>query len=52
MLSHLQLQRVQKLHFAATRFDTPSQTKHGFGKTYGENGKQRLKLNVQIEFAK
>lgn len=38
--------------FAATRFDTPSQTKHGFGKIYDENGEQWLKLNVQIRFVK
>ncbi|MCM1308367.1 MAG: HpaII family restriction endonuclease [Butyrivibrio sp.] len=38
--------------FAATRFDTPSQSKHGFGKIYEENGEQWLKLNVQIRFAK
>lgn len=38
--------------FAATRFDTPSQSKHGFGKIYEENGEQRLKLNVQIRFVK
>lgn len=38
--------------FAATRFDTPSQTKHGFGKIYEDNGEQWLKLNVQIRFVK
>ena len=38
--------------FAATRFDTPSQTKHGFGKIYKENNEQWLKLNVQIRFVK
>lgn len=38
--------------FAATRFDTPRQTKHGFGKIYEENGEQWLKLNVQIRFVK
>lgn len=38
--------------FAATRFDTPSQTKHGFGKIYDKNGEQRIKLNVQIRFVK
>lgn len=38
--------------FAATRFDTPSQSKHGFGKIYEKNGEQWLKLNVQIRFVK
>lgn len=38
--------------FAATRFDTPSQSKHGFGKIYEEDGELRLKLNVQIRFVK
>lgn len=38
--------------YAATRFDTPSQTKHGFGKIYEENGEQWLKLNTQIRFVK
>lgn len=38
--------------FAATRFDTPSQSKHKFGKIYEEDGEQRLKLNVQIRFVK
>lgn len=38
--------------FENTRFDTPSQSRHGFGKIYEENGKQWLKLNVQIRFVK
>lgn len=38
--------------FANTRFDTPSKTKHGFGSIYTENGKQYLKLNIQIRFTK
>lgn len=38
--------------FVATRFDTPSQSKHGFGSIYEENGEQLLKLNVQIRFVK
>lgn len=38
--------------FENTRFDTPSQSKHGFGKIYEENGWQFLKLNVQIRFVK
>ena len=38
--------------FDNTRFDTPSQSKHGFGKIYEENGWQMLKLNTQIRFVK
>lgn len=38
--------------FENTRFDTPSQSRHGFGKIYEENGWQMLKLNVQIRFVK
>ncbi|MCM1168137.1 MAG: HpaII family restriction endonuclease [Lachnospiraceae bacterium] len=38
--------------FENTRFDTPSQSRHGFGKIYEENGQQMLKLNVQIRFVK
>lgn len=37
---------------ANTRFDTPSKSKHGFGRIYEENGEQFLKLNVQIRFVK
>lgn len=35
-----------------TKFDTPSQSRHGFGFVYEENGDQFLKLNVQIRFVK
>lgn len=35
-----------------TRFDTPSKTKHGFGRIYADNGEQFIKLNVQIRFVK
>lgn len=38
--------------YANTRFDTPSKTKHGFGSIYEHNGKQFIKLNVQIRFVK
>lgn len=37
---------------ANTKFDTPSKSRHGFGSIYEENGKQFLKLNVQIRFVK
>lgn len=38
--------------FENTRFDTPSQSRHGFGKIYEQDGWQLLKLNVQIRFVK
>lgn len=38
--------------FLNTRFDTPSKSKHGFGSIYEVDGKQYLKLNVQIRFVK
>lgn len=38
--------------FDNTRFDTPSQSKHGFGRIYEEDGWQLLKLNAQIRFVK
>ncbi len=38
--------------FKNTRFDTPSKTKHHFGVIEESNGKQFLKLNLQIRFIK
>lgn len=38
--------------FDNTRFDTPSQSRHGFGKIYEKDGWQLLKLNVQVRFVK
>ncbi len=38
--------------YANTRFDTPSKSKHGFGRIYEVDGQQYLKLNVQIRFVK
>lgn len=35
-----------------TKFDTPSKTKHHFGKIENVDGKQILKLNLQIRFVK
>ena len=35
-----------------TKFDTPSKTKHHFGKIEDVDGKQILKLNLQIRFVK
>lgn len=35
-----------------TGFDTPSQTRHGFGSIYEGDGEQYIKLNVQIRFVK
>ncbi len=37
---------------ANTRFDPPSQTRHGFGQIYEDGGEQFLKLNAQIRFVK
>lgn len=33
-----------------TKFDTPSSTKHNFGKIYSENGKKFINFNLQIRF--
>ena len=38
--------------FHNTKLDTPSTTRHGFGKIYKEDGEQRMKLNLQIRFLK
>lgn len=38
--------------FHNTKLDTPSTTRHGFGKIYEENDEQRMKLNLQIRFLK
>lgn len=38
--------------FDNTRFDTPSQSKHGFGMIYKKDSCQILKLNTQIRFVK
>lgn len=38
--------------FNNTKFDTPSKTKHHFGKIEDVDGKQILKLNLQIRFLK
>ena len=38
--------------FHNTKLDTPSTTRHGFGKIYEEDGEQRMKLNLQIRFIK
>ncbi len=35
-----------------TKFDTPSSTRHGFGKLFEENGELKFKLNLQIRFVK
>jgi type II restriction enzyme len=35
-----------------TKLDTPSTTRHKFGFTYEENGKQKIKYNLQIRFIK
>ena len=33
-----------------TKFDTPSSTKHKFGKIYIEDGRKFINLNLQIRF--
>lgn len=38
--------------FHNTKLDTPSTTRHGFGRFYEEDGEQRMKLNLQIRFLK
>jgi type II restriction enzyme len=38
--------------FHNTKLDTPSTTRHGFGKIYEQDGEQRMKLNLQIRFVK
>ncbi len=38
--------------FNNTRFDTPSTTRHEFGKVYKENDNYYIKLNLQIRFTK
>ncbi|MFA5830361.1 MAG: HpaII family restriction endonuclease [Candidatus Paceibacterota bacterium] len=35
-----------------TKLDTPSTTRHKFGKIYEENGEKRMKYNLQIRFLK
>lgn len=32
--------------------DTPSTTRHGFARLYEENGKVKLKLNLQVRIEK
>ncbi len=36
--------------FRHTKLETPSTTRHDFGKVYNENGKYYIKLNLQIRF--
>lgn len=38
--------------FYNTKLDTPSTSRHKFGKIYEEEGEQRMKLNLQIRFLK
>nr|MCR5260604.1 HpaII family restriction endonuclease [Candidatus Gastranaerophilales bacterium] len=40
----------QKYLFKNTRFDTPSASRYDFGYIYQENGKNYIKLNLQIRF--
>lgn len=38
--------------FNNVKLDTPSTTKHKFGKFYKENDEKRIKFNLQIRFIK
>jgi type II restriction enzyme len=38
--------------FYNTKLETPSVTRHGFGKIYSEDNLQKIKLNLQIRFIK
>ena len=38
--------------FNNTRLESPSATRHGYGKIYKENGDKFIKLNLQIRFTK
>lgn len=40
----------QEYLFKNTRFDTPSASKYNFGYIYRENGKNYIKLNLQVRF--
>lgn len=46
------LDRFRAYLFDNTKLDTPSTTKHGFGKLYEEKGDLFFKLNLQIRFIK
>ncbi|MDO8513382.1 MAG: HpaII family restriction endonuclease [bacterium] len=46
------LDRFRGYLFDNTKLDTPSTTKHGFGKLYKDNGELFFKLNLQIRFIK
>jgi hypothetical protein len=46
------MQQFEEYLFNNTRLDTPSTTKHKFGKVYFEDGIQKIKLNLQIRFIK
>lgn len=46
------LDLFKKYLFNNTRFETPSTSRHDFGKIYTENGMKKLKLNLQVRFTK
>jgi type II restriction enzyme len=46
------LDAFQDYLFKNTKFDTPSTTRHGFGKIYEKNGDLFINLNLQIRFLK
>jgi type II restriction enzyme len=42
--------RFKKFLYCNTKFDTPSRSRHKFGKIYEKNGKKFILLNLQIRF--
>lgn len=44
------LKKFEEYLYKNLRFETPSATRHKFGQIYDENGKQFIKLNLQIRF--
>lgn len=44
------LKRFEEYLYSMLKFDTPSTARHGFGQLYEIEGKQFLKLNLQIRF--
>ena len=42
--------RFRKFLFMNTKFDTPSKTRHKFGRIYERDGRKFIKLNLQIRF--
>ncbi len=45
-------QQPENYLFNNTKLETASTIRHDFGRIYEENGKQLIKLNLQIQFKK